>query len=407
MDSGGTRVVELPIDVSFSEVCDGLRDLPPRDRVAAIERYRRRLDAMEAETLADGVVGPPHIKGGTRNAFRIAEAAGVSTAEQRRRVNRARMVAENPQIAGRMAGGHLGAEQVDSIARASRRTDGAAARSPELLDRLTEAEPDQANRVADAWVAEHLTADQVQTEHDRQRGLRAARKGRTPDGLACITISGDDESIDRAWRKIDHRADAMYRADGGRDVAPSEHPRTPAQRTFDAAIEFLTGSGTDRSGTTRPTLVLTAQIDEAGWCSDPVLAGTGPVASSVFERFRCDARMVALIQDTDGQPLWLSRSVRTVSDAQWLALVVRDHGCVLCDADHGRCEAHHIVPYNSPGRGPTDIDNLVLLCPSCHRLVHERKRTLIRGPGGRWSTRPATPDEIAPTRPRGRPPDTG
>ena len=141
MDSGGTRVVELPTDVSFSEVCDGLRDLPPRDRVAAIERYRRRLDAMEAETLAGGVVGPPHIKGGARNAFRIAEAAGVSTAEQRRRVNRARMVAENPQIAGRMAGGHLGAEQVDSIARASRRTDGAAARSPELLDRLTEAEP--------------------------------------------------------------------------------------------------------------------------------------------------------------------------------------------------------------------------------------------------------------------------
>ncbi|MEM7288190.1 MAG: HNH endonuclease [Actinomycetota bacterium] len=390
--------------MSFREVCAGLRDLPARDRVAAIERYRRKLDAMEAETLATGVVGPPHIKGGARGAFRMAEAAGVSTAEQRRRVNRARMVAENPAIAGRMAGGALGVEQVDSIARASRRTDGAAAQCPRLLDEIAAAKADQANRIADAWVEDHLTAEQVRTEHERQRGLRAARKGRSPDGLASITITGDDESIDIAWRGIQQRADAMYRADGGRDVAASDHPRTPAQRTFDAAIEFLTGDG-GGSRNARPTVVVTARLDERGTWSDPALVGTGPIPASTFERFRCDAQMVALVADAAGQPLWLGRTVRTVSSPQLTALVARDRGCVLCGADHGRCEAHHVLPYSAPGRGRTDIDNLTLLCPSCHRLVHERRQSLIRGPDGRWSTRPATPDEVAPSR-RGRPPDT-
>ncbi|HEY7202233.1 MAG TPA: HNH endonuclease signature motif containing protein, partial [Candidatus Dormibacteraeota bacterium] len=31
--------------------------------------------------------------------------------------------------------------------------------------------------------------------------------------------------------------------------------------------------------------------------------------------------------------------------------------------------AHHVIPWWWGGR--TDLDNLVLLCPGCHRLVHE------------------------------------
>ena len=389
---------EAAADAAFDAACAHLENLAPRSRVALVERYRRRLDAVEASTLAEGVVGPPTTKGSARNAFRLAQHAGVSSAEQRRRVNRARAVAENPAIADRMTSGQLGTDQLDAVARASRRTDGHAARDESLLDEIAAAEPDQANRIANAWVEDHLSDDEVQAEHDRQRGLRYARKGTDENGLATITLAGDRESIDTAWRVVQQRADALYRADGGRDVPVDDHERTTAQRYFDAAIDVITTTGL-ASPSTRPTLVFSARVDDDGKVSAPTLAGTGRVPNHVFERFRCDAQLVAMIEDHSGQPLWLSRGVRTVSGAQWTALVVRDQGCVLCGADHVRCEAHHLIPYNSPKRGDTDIDNLALLCSSCHHAVHERRQTLVRGPDGDWKLRSATPDETPPPRP--------
>ncbi|MGH8887752.1 MAG: HNH endonuclease, partial [Egibacteraceae bacterium] len=38
--------------------------------------------------------------------------------------------------------------------------------------------------------------------------------------------------------------------------------------------------------------------------------------------------------------------------------------------------------------GPTDLDNLVLLCTGCHHNVHERGWRLARGPDHRWRLHP-------------------
>ena len=46
-----------------------------------------------------------------------------------------------------------------------------------------------------------------------------------------------------------------------------------------------------------------------------------------------------------------------------------------------------------------DIQNLALLCSSCHHDIHAAQQTIVRGSDGTWTTRPATPDEIAPKRP--------
>ncbi len=60
---------------------------------------------------------------------------------------------------------------------------------------------------------------------------------------------------------------------------------------------------------------------------------------------------------------------------------------------------HHIVAWNSPARGPTDIDNAALLCTDCHQFVHEHDLILVRDPKtGTWSTRKAKPNEKAPKR---------
>jgi hypothetical protein len=58
------------------------------------------------------------------------------------------------------------------------------------------------------------------------------------------------------------------------------------------------------------------------------------------------------------------------------ALVLRDQGCQFpgCDRPASVCDSHHIAQWLRGG--PTQIDNLVLLCSSHHRLVHRSEWTV-------------------------------
>jgi 5-methylcytosine-specific restriction protein A len=88
------------------------------------------------------------------------------------------------------------------------------------------------------------------------------------------------------------------------------------------------------------------------------------------------------------QPLEVGRTTRTVSPAQRNALTVRDGGCVFpgCDRPQSSCEAHHLRHWLHGG--PTDLDNLALLCWTHHRAVHEDGWRLGRDPDGRLTATP-------------------
>jgi hypothetical protein len=97
-----------------------------------------------------------------------------------------------------------------------------------------------------------------------------------------------------------------------------------------------------------------------------------PVATSTAEQLACDSRVRALIT-RQGNPLYLGRSHRTVSTTQLAALHIRDrHRCQFPGCDHQRfLHAHHIVHWLHGG--PTDLDNLTLLCGFHHRLLHTHR----------------------------------
>ncbi|MEZ0053472.1 hypothetical protein ABIA30_004501 [Mycobacterium sp. MAA66] len=91
----------------------------------------------------------------------------------------------------------------------------------------------------------------------------------------------------------------------------------------------------------------------------------------------CDATCEVWLQ-RHGQPIGAGRGTRQISRRLRRALEHRDRCCVVpgCGATRG-LHAHHITHWEDSG--PTDLHNLVLLCPYHHRL-HHRGAITITGP---------------------------
>jgi hypothetical protein len=150
-------------------------------------------------------------------------------------------------------------------------------------------------------------------------------------------------------------------------LIPAPRRAAPAERRAPA----------DRPG----RALLTITLDHR-WLSDSLTASaTGTVRYGLLDsgarvhpatlrRWACDAEVVPIVLGARSEPLDVGRLQRTVTDAIRRALNLRDGGCAFpgCDRRPRRCHAHHIRHWRD--HGPTEIDNLVLLCRHHHQLLH-------------------------------------
>jgi hypothetical protein len=84
----------------------------------------------------------------------------------------------------------------------------------------------------------------------------------------------------------------------------------------------------------------------------------------------CDASVVALIEDEDGEPLNVGRKTRTITSQLRRFLKARDKGCRFPGCTNTRhIDAHHIKHWANGGE--TKPSNLVSLCSFHHHKVHE------------------------------------
>lgn len=399
---GGERVDDGSVRAAVEVVLDRLRELPVDDGAAQARVAIQRLEMAETEMVARKLDS-----GASADAARKAAGAGGdrSKRDADKVAKRAETCRQNPTLSHEANEGNLSTGQLDAIADAAARTDGEAANDPELLDRVKATDnPDQARAAVRAWEDARAEQHDIDATNRRHRAKRGMHRFVTKRGTSALMLEGDKTSIDQMETAISARADALYQGDGGRDVPAHKHRRTHNQRAFDAAHDLLcaatdSGGGT-RTPATKATVHVIANVDDlyGDGVAPARLVGSGPLPTPELERFGCFADLVGTIFGGDGEVLWQGRRIRTASPAQWDALIARDGGCVLCGAVAHRCEAHHLTPFNAPARGPTDIDNLALVCAGCHRHIHNTSLTLARSPDGAWHTRPATPDERAPKR---------
>jgi hypothetical protein len=153
----------------------------------------------------------------------------------------------------------------------------------------------------------------------------------------------------------------------------------PFPNTVDAFLG-LVEAGWDVEAARRPhgqhtTVVVHLDVDK------PVAAlHLGPLLSDADRRYlTCDATGEVWFE-RHGQVIGAGRATRTVNRRLRRALEHRDHCCVVpgCGATRG-LHAHHIRHWEDGG--PTELSNLVLVCPYHHRL-HHRGLITITGTAG-------------------------
>jgi hypothetical protein len=284
-------------------------------------------------------------------------------------VDSARALKDLPKLAAVAATGQISGDQLRHLAViATPKTDATWAEAAPLQPPGRLARLAQERRQVDAETANDAYED---------RYVRT-RRARQP-GRAYFTAYGPADEVAFLEKAID-----VVRAQlGTEDQAQSRF----SAREFDALIA-LARQKLAEAASPKATVVIHAEIDALaadgqGWAE---LARTGiPLASEVARRLACDCSW-QLVADGPGGPIGIGRRARSVPN--WLERMVwkRDGGCRFpgCGHRYG-VQAHHLVHWADGG--PTDLDNLVLLCWHHHHLVHE----------GGWSVRgsPKPDDDLA------------
>ncbi len=407
------------VDVAMTLIVDVLRTMPIDEAIRRGVRYQNWLLGLEAELLArNSAAGASD-----RDNERLAGEGRKSTKKDaKKRAKRGKAVNENPDLANELASGELGTEQADAIADAADKTDGDAARNDDLIEKIKNAAPEDADKIARKWVSEYNDVDEgdkADARRRRQRQKRDVTRFDTEDGMAALLIKGDDESIDEMYAGLKAAAKKLWKRDGGRDVPAHKQPRSRRQRTFDAAhaslarptasagnadittVSPVQASSGSSSGSVQGHIHMWVQLDDflAG-VNTAEFADGRTVPESVLARYACNGTIAATVFDADGEVIHHGREHRYATPAQIRGLIARDRGCVRCRADISECEAHHLIPWNAPREGETNIEDMALVCTDCHHFIHDTNQTLFRNANGGWELRQATPDEIPHQRPR-------
>ena len=360
--------------------------------VSGLESFlaSRRLDVMGAiDGLADGGLASDSI---------LRTKGKVGEKQARKAAGTADKLRHMPKTAQRLRNGEITEAHAHANAEAAEKADDPSKADDELNGPIVPPADLHAKR-ARKWGADNESREKAERRHQRQRRNRKAIFGRSEeDGSWSLYATTDTLDGKDIQGLIEEEADRLFRLeDGGR---AGDTDRTRSQRLLDALVNLVKRSAGQpaaiRQGKRHPRFrpVLRLSLGDSLEDVDGELVGEGPLPRSVIERVLCESGLDVLITADDGSPLWLGRSRRDATPEQWIALIERDEGCVVCGADPSRCEAHHLVWWKRDD-GPTDIDNLVLLCGTHHHDLHDRGLELVKR-RGTWLLEPRPVHERQP-----------
>ena len=250
---------------------------------------------------------------------------------------------------------------------------------------------------AGADVSAGTLADHDERAADVSAGTPAKRAGPVADVPAGAPAADDERVSDvpAGTPAEDHQPVSDVAARTPADVDESVldvsagTPRVSmSEARADALVaiadSFLATGPAARTGGDRHQILVHVDVatltgaDESGRCE---LEHGAPLAPETARRLACDASIVRLLE-RDGKPLTIGRKSRSIPPALRRALRTRDRGCRFPGCGSRRfLDAHHIEHWARGGA--SDLDNLVHLCGTHHRLLHEGGFRIERRPDGK------------------------
>ena len=152
-------------------------------------------------------------------------------------------------------------------------------------------------------------------------------------------------------------------------------------------------SGPGRGPRPRTLIIVNAESLRRGTTEGDELCeieGIGPVSVAAAKELLSEGGFQYLVQEGFDIKT-VTRSTRVVANCIDMALIVRDRVCARpgCGNRLGLERDHRRLDYGNDG--PTELDNLVRLCPSCHKLKTDGGWRLEGRPGAWKWVAPAKP----------------
>ncbi len=393
IQKGELNPLDGPEPLDAAAVLARLRDVPTPE----LEATFRALDRLENATSAYKLLVLSELDerevgrdDGTLDTVGwVTWTARVTKGRARALVETARLLPDLPTIAAVALEGRLSGEQLEAVVQvATTETDeGWAADTPGWTATSLHAAARNQRTVTRNEAVERNRQRKLGYRWDEARGeLRFW--GRIPDADGAGVAAAFERGAEKA----------------GRDEYGQWEPYPV--RSADVFVAALTAEQPDDSEAARaglmvhtPEASLHEDSDEPGAYLDTGETGI-PIANDTTRRLACDAIRQTVVEDSRGVPLKLGRRTRTVPKHLFRLLKHHDRhcrapGCTRTLGLHG----HHIIHWADGG--PTDLDNLVLLCNRHHRLVHEEHWQICGRPSQARTLqfRPPEPQPVTPYQP--------
>jgi hypothetical protein len=276
-----------------------------------------------------------------------------------------------PRTAEALARGDIGVEQVDVIRKTLK---GLSDLEPEkrvlaesaMLEQAAEDDPNALARFG-TGVRDLVDPDgSPPPDPDPQRPPRVFRRNTRRDGT--MEFQGYVPAEDA------HLVEALI---GPREkFRDSNDTRGCAERAGDAFVEVLKMAANCPDSPTRngykTEVALTVSVETLAKAKADAVLNLGDTFMTArdIRRMLCDAHVLPAVMGTDSKPLDVAVPSYVVPAHIRRGLVLRDKGCAFpgCAKPANVSDSHHIRQWLQGG--PTQLDNLVLLCPHHHKLVH-------------------------------------
>jgi 5-methylcytosine-specific restriction protein A len=170
---------------------------------------------------------------------------------------------------------------------------------------------------------------------------------------------------------------AQFRArrDAEQVTGVDEDRRTVAQMQADALCmlaDHVIGCHNDNVPLGGATVIVRVGLGdlESGAGTATIDGIAQPISITTARRLAADGAVIPWVCGGEGEILDWGREKRLFTPAQKLALVERDGGCAMCALPPSMTKAHHLRWWHRD-TGPTDLDNGILLCETCHHRIHD------------------------------------